>query len=305
MDIYLIHVLRMKCLEFLYFYLLDETPTTSSELKSATASPPPTRPATPIRPPKPYLNATPLRPSSRYGSSTYSFSSSASSAGLSISASSTSSRSTSGSSSGSQSFSSTSSNASSSTAASSTPASPVKESFPPVPPLPKSVLKTAAVAGKRLTTPSNQQLHPHRTPPNSPPFSAGSKPPQLRSMMMLRKEVDYVPQSPKKFTTRPTHRKSTSTPINLNSRSLLASAGLSNGDAKSPIKDERSVSSYVLHGQDSSPVRKSEFFDSAKASKHEGKWKTTEQKKEFLGTMLGNVDALVEGVRKAGIWGLG
>ncbi len=28
------------------------------------------------------------------------------------------------------------------------------------------------------------------------------------------------------------------------------------------------------------------------------------QKKELLGTMLGNVDALVEGVRKAGIWGL-
>jgi len=34
-------------------------------------------------------------------------------------------------------------------------------------------------------------------------------------------------------------------------------------------------------------------------------WKTTEEKKEFLGTMLGNVDALVEGVRKAGVWGLG
>lgn len=32
--------------------------------------------------------------------------------------------------------------------------------------------------------------------------------------------------------------------------------------------------------------------------------KTTEEKKQLLGTMLGNVDALVEGVRKAGIWGL-
>ena len=31
---------------------------------------------------------------------------------------------------------------------------------------------------------------------------------------------------------------------------------------------------------------------------------TTEEKKEMLGTLLGNVDALVEGVRKAGIWGL-
>lgn len=33
--------------------------------------------------------------------------------------------------------------------------------------------------------------------------------------------------------------------------------------------------------------------------------RTTEEKKELLGTMLGNVDALVEGVRRAGIWGLG
>jgi hypothetical protein len=33
--------------------------------------------------------------------------------------------------------------------------------------------------------------------------------------------------------------------------------------------------------------------------------RTTEEKKELLGGLLGNVDALVEGVRKAGVWGLG
>lgn len=32
--------------------------------------------------------------------------------------------------------------------------------------------------------------------------------------------------------------------------------------------------------------------------------RSTKEKKEILGGMLGNVDALVEGVRKAGIWGL-
>lgn len=32
--------------------------------------------------------------------------------------------------------------------------------------------------------------------------------------------------------------------------------------------------------------------------------RSAEEKKEILGGMLGNVDALVEGVRKAGIWGL-
>lgn len=44
--------------------------------------------------------------------------------------------------------------------------------------------------------------------------------------------------------------------------------------------------------------------DSTKSCE-QGKTRTTEEKKELLGTMLGNVDALVEGVRKAGIWGLG
>jgi len=33
-------------------------------------------------------------------------------------------------------------------------------------------------------------------------------------------------------------------------------------------------------------------------------FKSAEEKKELLGTMLGNVDALVDSVRKAGIWGL-
>lgn len=33
--------------------------------------------------------------------------------------------------------------------------------------------------------------------------------------------------------------------------------------------------------------------------------RSVEEKKEILGGMLGNVDALVEGVRKAGVWGLG
>lgn len=37
----------------------------------------------------------------------------------------------------------------------------------------------------------------------------------------------------------------------------------------------------------------------------ETKIRTTEEKRQILGSMFGNVDALVEGVRKAGIWGLG
>jgi len=34
-------------------------------------------------------------------------------------------------------------------------------------------------------------------------------------------------------------------------------------------------------------------------------FKSKEEKKELLGSMLGNVDALVEGAKKTGIWGLG
>lgn len=33
--------------------------------------------------------------------------------------------------------------------------------------------------------------------------------------------------------------------------------------------------------------------------------RTMEEKKAILGGMMGNVDTLVEGVKKAGIWGLG
>jgi hypothetical protein len=35
-----------------------------------------------------------------------------------------------------------------------------------------------------------------------------------------------------------------------------------------------------------------------------GRVRSTEEKKAILGDMMGNVDQLVEGVRKAGIWGL-
>lgn len=33
--------------------------------------------------------------------------------------------------------------------------------------------------------------------------------------------------------------------------------------------------------------------------------RTTDEKKEVLAVWLGNVDALVEGVQRAGVWGLG
>ncbi|KAF9555343.1 CDC14-domain-containing protein [Agrocybe pediades] len=283
---------RMKCLEFLYFYLLDETPN-SDDLKRNDPSPPPTRPATPIKAPKPYLSSTPMHPSSRYGSSTFSLSTSRNA--MSTSTSSTaSSRSTSGSS-----FCSTSSNASSFTAASSVPASPTKDAFPAA--LTRPPVKTPA---KRITTPY------HRSPPTSPPFSSAAKYPQLRSMMMLKKDVDYVPQSPKKegLGARLAHRKSLSTSTistYSRSRSQLSLSESKRDDVEAnvmSIMDAHIISPTKPVGGGGNIPGTTENSD--KKHEREGKWKTTEEKKELLGTMLGNVDALVEGVRKAGIWGL-
>jgi len=121
--------------------------------------------------------------------------------------------------------------------------------------------------------------------------------------MMLKKEVDYIPQSPKKVAglgARHPHghsrNLSTSTPFHSRSKSRLISTESLHQetgqllDVSSPSKQDSERTAAV----------------SATAGRHkQEKWRTTEEKKELLGTMLGNVDALVEGVRKAGIWGLG
>ena len=294
----------MKCLEFLYFYLLDETPTSMQALETAQSTPPPTAPATPIRTSKPYLSATPMRPLSRYGSSTYSFSTSTSSSyhtptsslsGSGSSSSSVSSRSTSGGST--HSFSSTSSNASSSTTASSIPSLPEKRAESALSPA-KTFSKSA---GLRITTPQQQHQQPY-TPPNSPPLTTAgiARFPQVRSMMMLKKEVDYTPQSPKKVASLGAHHPHS------HSRNLSSSASL-HSHSKSRLISTESLLEEINQSLDLSPPSKQELERTAPTSgrNKQEKWRTTEEKKELLSTMLGNVDALVEGVRKAGIWGLG
>lgn len=250
----------MKCLEFLYFYLLDEDPTQENVIASSHSpahTPPPTAPPTPRRPSKPFISNRPLRPSSQYGSSTFTFTSSTSTS---------SSRSTSGSST--KSFSSTSSNASSSTVPSSVSSSPDKISTMP----------------------------PPKTPPSSPPL-AHRQPPQLqpRSLMMLKKEVDFVPLSPKKaqVSRLGVGGVSRHTPGKSISRSRLGSGPVHDVHRRHPEPQENPSHEAEVRGEERVELNRKGFL------------KTTEEKKELLGTMLGNVDALVEGVRKAGIWGLG
>lgn len=111
--------------------------------------------------------------------------------------------------------------------------------------------------------------------------------------MMLKKDVDYVPQSPKKMQfskigvgSTPGHTRAKSIS---SSRIKLGASG----------SDDDKYSSQTL------PPERSDQYERLKLSPRSDQRKTTQEKKELLGTMLGNVDALVEGVRKAGIWGLG
>jgi len=103
---------------------------------------------------------------------------------------------------------------------------------------------------------------------------------------MLRKDIDYVPQSPQNVSRSSASRQS-------RSLSKLQIKTGSEDDCRllgQPIPEH--ISEYI-------PVT------NEKSSSQKDRIRTTEEKKELLGTMLGNVDALVEGVRKAGIWGLG
>jgi len=148
--------------------------------------------------------------------------------------------------------------------------------------------------------------------------------------MMLRKEVDYVPQSPKKVLVmgvgRPSLVTANSQPaLNAASecnrrvhRKSLSASTAGNGPIPSVLQRKRSDAEKMK--TPGTPFRrtaepptsngaeeKKVMQDDDKANKENKKvdWKSLEEKKELLGTMLGNVDALVDGVRKAGIWGLG
>jgi Cell division control protein 14, SIN component len=108
--------------------------------------------------------------------------------------------------------------------------------------------------------------------------------------MMLKKDVDYIPLSPKK-------PQATRSGVNGSSTRYISRTRLRSGS-----EDDCQQWSPALHA---STVETQDVEENKKSSPGKEHVRTTEEKKELLGTMLGNVDALVEGVRKAGIWGLG
>ncbi|KAH8834169.1 cell division control protein 14, SIN component-domain-containing protein [Flagelloscypha sp. PMI_526] len=247
---------RMKCLEFLYFYLLEESPiqtvmpassTTTPVVITAPSTPTPSSPTKPRIRTKPGLVPTPRKPSpnqSVYGSSTFSFPSSKLSLG-SGAASASSSRSTSSSSSTSN------TSTTSSTGGTGGSGSETDITTPPSSP-------TKLASRSRSTSPVK------RTSTRPPVFIPPSTP-KPKSLIMLKKDLDFVPSTPPL-------RKARTEPV-------IGSSDSSRAD--------------IRGGSERGPRR----------SGH-GSTRSIDEKKEILGTMLGNVDALVEGVRKAGIWGL-
>ena len=115
---------------------------------------------------------------------------------------------------------------------------------------------------------------------------------------MLKKEVDYIPQSPKKV-------------AGLGARypqghsSNLSSSNSSHSRSKSQLMSTKSLCEEMGLDVPSPSKQNLERTAAVVTVGRQENWRTTEEKKELLGRMLGNVDALVEGVRKAGIWGLG
>ncbi|KAJ3907056.1 cell division control protein 14, SIN component-domain-containing protein [Lentinula edodes] len=184
-------------------------------------------------------------------------------------------------------------------------------------------------------------------------FPSGASGGQARSLMMLAKDVDFVPQSPQKMQTfrrdndpasaapspsvgvsvgtvtgmggrrTRTHSRTRSafalgaTSTRISSRASSRERGHSRarsvGRAEPELSQEQNQQ-VEMRDTDAATratagISLSQRNTTAEVSK-EGlrmdiRARTTEEKKELLGTMLGNVDALVEGVRKAGIWGLG
>jgi hypothetical protein len=108
---------------------------------------------------------------------------------------------------------------------------------------------------------------------------------------MLQKEVDFMPATPKK-----------SHASRLGVDPLRPSSV-----PNSPFKNFRAIPDDMnletRHSSDGTSFGGDRDHVTAKLENRD-MVKTTEQKKEFLGFMLGNVDALVESVKRAGVWGL-
>ena len=157
------------------------------------------------------------------------------------------------------------------------PSSPQKRPRHPTP-IPSSL--DASTSSSRSASPD------YTTPPRTP-----LKPPS--HLALLRKDLDFVPITPKKV-----------------SHLGLGTPRIAPGRTPHKVRPERNTPVEVSVTP-ASPTKKRYVIESSPAvGFHVGgsqgdHLRSTEEKKEILSSLLGNVDTLVEGVAKSGIWGLG
>ena len=161
----------------------------------------------------------------------------------------------------------------------------------------------------RSSSEDNSSLQASLTPQRLSPFpsSTPDPPPRTprkpRTFGLLRKDLDFVPITPKKVQVA---RLGVGTP-----RMGRTPATPGFGDipplAVSPTKRPKGTETPPLPA---SPTKRSRvtvapssgtILDQDEAEHR----RTTQEKKEILSGLLGNVDVLVDSVAKSGIWGLG
>ncbi|KZS97829.1 hypothetical protein SISNIDRAFT_546875 [Sistotremastrum niveocremeum HHB9708] len=159
-------------------------------------------------------------------------------------------------------------------------------------PMPKTPPNKHSLLGPLLQTPtlispgsSSFPSAPSTPLPATPGGPLGSPKKPTKSLGMLRNDVDFMPMTPKKPATqrglRESPRKSQRTipippPIQTSHRNSASQ------DALVEIEQRGSIRVSHAHGT-----------------------RSTQEKKAILGTLVGNVEVLVEGVQRAGIFGLG
>ncbi|KAF8345552.1 cell division control protein 14, SIN component-domain-containing protein [Amanita rubescens] len=247
---------RMKCLEFLYFYLLDETPAPIPTSSVQVHAEVPTTPVTPARK-KHYFASKPMFPSSSRQASSASLTTSRSASDESIG-----------------------SMTSASTAPSSVASSPDNTSMLSV--------DVSVTSSSPATSPSSYN---YRVPIGSPPLVPLCGRPKSG-------HGNFLSPNPLR------RRQIGSSLRHVPSKSLSAIPSSKTSPPASRTGNKLGLNkswSEELHGREDS------LRGLARLALGVGteRVKSTDEKKELLGTMLGNVDALVESVRKAGIWGLG
>ncbi|KAI0005051.1 cell division protein Cdc14 [Russula compacta] len=227
---------RMKCLEFLYFYLMDET-SPRSDLSVV--------PIDSIRLPPASLSSSPFDSLAKPRYFPQSGRNASSSSDESFT-------------SGDSSRSSSSSGSSSTSLSSSS--TPVHS-------------RCSSITPKTPPSPTKPTTHSYAKP---------------RALLMLQREVDFMPVTPKK--------------------SHASQLGIDplrpSGTPSSPFKNFRAIPDDANLETRRSSEGASFGGEQDHSISQLDMVKTTQQKKELLGFMLGNVDALVESVKRAGIWGL-